>query len=47
MFSFISIPLANKRNRKMRDGFDEYVRETNSLPPFKNKKADRVSIDIY
>jgi len=40
MFLFISIPLADKRNRKVRDGFDEYVRETNSLLPFRIKKRN-------
>jgi len=38
MFLFISIPLADKRNHKVRDGFDEYVRETNSLLPFRIKR---------
>ena len=35
MFLFISIPMADKRNRTIRDGFDEYYRETNSLMPFR------------
>ena len=39
MFLFISIPMADKRNRRERRGFDEYLRETNSLLPFRIKKA--------
>ena len=35
MFLFISIPMADARNRRERPGFDEYVAETNSLLPFK------------
>jgi steroid 5-alpha reductase family enzyme len=41
MFLFISIPMADKRNRRERPGFDEYVRETNSLLPFKIKNTKR------
>ena len=37
MFLFVSIPMADRRNREKRPGFDEYVRETNSLLPFKMK----------
>jgi steroid 5-alpha reductase family enzyme len=37
MFLFISIPMADKRNRKVRDGFDDYKRETNNLLPFRIK----------
>ena len=37
MFLFVSIPMADKRNRSERPGFDEYVRETNSLLPFRLK----------
>ncbi|MCL2677715.1 MAG: hypothetical protein FWE85_01520 [Clostridiales bacterium] len=39
MFLFISIPMADKRNRRERRGFDEYFRETNSLLPVRIKKA--------
>lgn len=39
LFFFVSIPLADKRNRKIREGFDKYVKETNSLLPFRIKKA--------
>ena len=39
MFLFVSIPLADKHNRETRLGFDEYVLETNSLLPFKIKRA--------
>ena len=35
MFFCVSIPMADKRNREERPGFDEYVRETNRLIPFK------------
>jgi hypothetical protein len=35
MFLFVSIPLADKRNRKLRPGFAEYARETRRLLPFK------------
>ena len=35
MFLFVSIPMADKRNRALRPGFDEYVRETNNLLPIK------------
>ena len=37
MFLFISIPLADKRNRKIRQGFDEYYRETRHLLPIKKR----------
>ena len=40
MFIFISIPMADKRNRRERVGFDEYVRETNMLLPIKIKKIN-------
>ncbi|MCL2772824.1 MAG: DUF1295 domain-containing protein [Oscillospiraceae bacterium] len=40
MFLIVSIPMADKRNRGKRLGFDEYVRETNSLLPFRVKKGD-------
>ena len=33
MFVFISIPMADRRNRALRDGFDEYRRQTHSLLP--------------
>jgi len=33
MFLFVSIPMADRRNRRRRDGFDEYCRQTNSLLP--------------
>lgn len=35
LFLFVSIPLADKRNRRIREGFDEYVKQTNSLWLFK------------
>jgi len=35
MFLFVSIPMADKRNRQRRAGFEAYMRETNSLLPFK------------
>ena len=38
MFLFMSIPLADKRNREMRPGFDEYAKETNRLLPFRIKR---------
>ena len=31
MFVFVSIPMADRHNRSKREGFDEYVKETNSL----------------
>ena len=34
MFLFVSIPLADKRNRETRPGFDEYAKETNRLLPY-------------
>jgi len=37
MFLYISIPMADNRNRMERAGFDEYVLETNNLLPFKIK----------
>jgi len=37
MFMFISIPLADKRNRNIRPGFDIYYKETRSLLPLKKK----------
>ena len=39
MFLFVSIPMADKRNRAERNGFDEYVRATNSLLPFRIKRV--------
>jgi steroid 5-alpha reductase family enzyme len=39
MFLFVSIPMADKRNRRERSGFDDYYRETNSLLPFKIKSG--------
>ncbi|MCL2670796.1 MAG: DUF1295 domain-containing protein [Clostridiales bacterium] len=38
MFLFISIPMADKRNRANKPGFAEYVRETNHLLPFRLKR---------
>ena len=35
MFLFVSIPMADKRNRDIRPGFDEYSNETNRLLPLK------------
>ena len=35
MFLVVSIPLADMRNRTIRDGFDDYVKATRSLLPFK------------
>jgi steroid 5-alpha reductase family enzyme len=40
MFLFVSIPLADKRNRKIREGFDDYMRQTNSLLPLKIKRSE-------
>ncbi|MCL2462774.1 MAG: DUF1295 domain-containing protein, partial [Defluviitaleaceae bacterium] len=37
MFLFASIPMADRRNRAERPGFEEYYKETNSLLPFKIK----------
>ena len=37
MFLFVSIPMADNRNRTERPGFDEYAGETNSLLPFRLK----------
>ena len=39
MFLVVSIPLADKRNRAMREGFDDYLKETNSLLPIKLTKG--------
>lgn len=39
MFLFVSIPLADKRNREKRPGFEEYIQETNNLLPFKIKRS--------
>ena len=39
MFLFVSIPMADKRNREIRPGFDSYIKETNSLLPFKIRKG--------
>ena len=33
MFVFITIPMADRRNRSLRNGFDEYWRQTRSLLP--------------
>jgi steroid 5-alpha reductase family enzyme len=38
MFLFISIPMADKRNRDRRPGFGEYSNETNRLLPFRFPK---------
>jgi len=38
MFFFVSIPMADKRNREKRQGFEEYVQETNSLLPVRIKR---------
>ncbi len=38
MFFFVSIPLADNHNREKREGFEGYLRETNSLLPFRVKK---------
>lgn len=38
MFFFVSIPLADNHNREKREGFEAYLRETNSLLPFRVKK---------
>jgi steroid 5-alpha reductase family enzyme len=35
MFLVVSIPLADKRNRKIRADFDDYVKSTRSLLPFR------------
>ncbi|MCL1898466.1 MAG: DUF1295 domain-containing protein [Micrococcales bacterium] len=35
MFWFISMPMADRRNRAVRLGFDDYFRQTNALLPFK------------
>ena len=35
MFLVVSIPLADMRNRAIREGFDDYVKTTRSLLPFK------------
>jgi len=35
MFMFISIPMADKRNKSIREGFEQYKKETRSLLPFK------------
>ena len=35
MFLFVSIPLADRRNREERPGYDGYAAETNRLLPFK------------
>ena len=35
MFIFVSIPLADKRNSRVRQGFDTYRKETSALWPFK------------
>lgn len=35
MFLGVSIPMADSRNRDLRPGFDEYVKETNSLLPLR------------
>ena len=37
MFIFISIPMADRRNRKERSGFDDYYKETNMLLPVRFK----------
>ena len=38
MFLFVSIPLADKRNREIRQEYDEYAKETNKLLPFRIKR---------
>ena len=38
MFLFVSIPLADRRNREERPGYDGYAAETNRLLPFKIKR---------
>ena len=34
LFNFISLPLADRRNRAYRDDFDQYWRQTNALSPW-------------
>ena len=41
MFLFVSIPLADRRNGKIRQGFDAYRKETNALLPFRKIKAHK------
>ena len=38
MFLFISIPMADKRNKSIRDGFEQYKKETRSLLPLRKKQ---------
>jgi len=38
MFLFVSIPMADRRNRQRREGIDEYCRQTNSLMPIPRVK---------
>ena len=40
MFLVVSIPLADMRNRTIRDGFDDYVKATRSLLPLKKTASD-------
>jgi steroid 5-alpha reductase family enzyme len=39
MFLFISIPMADSRNRRERIDFDKYAKETNRLLPFRIKRT--------
>ena len=39
LFLLISIPMADRRNRAMRPGFEQYYRQTNSLLPIKVKQS--------
>lgn len=45
MFLIVSIPLADKRNQREREGFDEYKRQTNMLLPFSLKKIPEYQVE--
>ena len=43
-FVLISIPEADRRNKARFTGFDEYLRETNSLWPFGNPSSRNLDV---